>query len=94
MAENYKLLYEQMAKLVDAYQNEIVPKLREECAKRVEVVHGRWVDIIDFGGGNCYGHCSKCSTPHKAENETALRVGYRYCRYCGAKMDGERKDNG
>ena len=57
----------------------------------VEVVHGRWVDVIDFGGGNCYGHCSKCSTPHKAENAVALRAAYRYCRYCGAKMDGDAK---
>lgn len=38
MPTNYKLLYEQMAKMVDMYQNEIVPHMRELLEKRVEVV--------------------------------------------------------
>lgn len=37
MAENYKLLYEQMKKLVAKYQDEIVPGLREQIESRVEV---------------------------------------------------------
>ena len=59
----------------------------------VEVVHGRWEDIKDLGGGNCFGYCSNCKTPQKASNATALKSMHRYCRWCGAKMDGERKDN-
>ena len=45
----------------------------DDCplADVVEVVHGRWEDIVDFGGGNCYGLCSVCKTEHKAENATA-----------------------
>lgn len=53
--------------------------------------HGRWEDIVDFGGGNCWGYCSVCKTEHKARNATALRVGYKYCPNCGAimKLEGE-----
>ena len=39
MAENYKLLYEQMKKMLEMYQDEIVPNLRKELDKRVEVVY-------------------------------------------------------
>lgn len=38
MAENYKALYEQMKKMVSLYQDEIVPNLRKEFDKRMEVV--------------------------------------------------------
>lgn len=57
------------------------------------VKHGRWEYIADLGEGNCYGHCSNCKTQHKAQNPTALKLGYRYCIWCGAKMDLE-DDNG
>ena len=53
----------------------------------------KWEYIADFGDGNCYGHCSNCKTQHKAQNRTALIGSYRYCRWCGAKMDGGA-DNG
>lgn len=52
------------------------------------VKHGRWEHIVDFGAGNCYGSCSNCHTDHKAQNRTFLISSYRYCRWCGAKMDG------
>ncbi len=50
----------------------------------VEVVHGWWIHDIN----NLYG-CSECGeretmSPKKLKN---------YCPNCGAKMDGERKDN-
>lgn len=38
MAENYKHLYHQMKKMVEQYQDVIVPGLREQLEKRVEVV--------------------------------------------------------
>lgn len=45
MAENYKHLYELMKKMVEKYQDEIVPGLRKVIAdlesSRVEVVHCR-----------------------------------------------------
>ena len=41
MAENYKLLYEQMKKMLEMYQDEIVPNLRKELDKRVNLVYCR-----------------------------------------------------
>lgn len=55
----------------------------------VEVVHGEWVHIKDYGGGKCSGHCSVCWAPQEADNPSALKGGFRYCRWCGAKMDGD-----
>lgn len=60
-------------------------------ADTVEVVHARWVNVQTLGSG-CVGFCSNCMTPHKANNATALRMDYRYCRWCGAKMDGGNED--
>lgn len=41
MAENYKHLYHQMKKMVEQYQDVIVPGLREQLEKRAEVVRCR-----------------------------------------------------
>ena len=54
----------------------------------VEVVHGEWAHIKDYGGGKCSGHCSVCWTLQEADNPSALKGSFRYCRWCGAKMDG------
>lgn len=58
------------------------------AADVVEVVHGEWVHIKDYGGGKCSGHCSVCWTLQEADNPSALKGSFRYCRWCGAKMDG------
>lgn len=54
-----------------------------------EVAHGKWENITDLGGGNCFGVCSVCKTTQKVQNATALKVGHRYCSWCGTKMDIE-----
>ena len=54
----------------------------------VEVVHARWNPIRNFGGGECYGYCTNCKTPVKADNATGLVMNNRFCHWCGAKMDG------
>ena len=46
----------------------------------VEVVHGRWMNVQ-----NGKGICSNCNRLDSIDN---LAI---YCRYCGAKMDGERR---
>ena len=49
----------------------------------VEVVHGRWIQSEPG-----YRLCSHCMA------DVAIYSGHRnYCPNCGAKMDGERKDN-
>ena len=70
----------------------------------VEVVHGIWlVDDYDSGDPGYYSayievHCSKCGDELGAESgQYGWSYGdpfpLNYCPNCGAKMDGERKDN-
>ena len=59
-----------------------------EPADVVEVVHGEWTNIRDYGD-YCLGHCSVCRTPQEVAFPSALKEGFRYCRWCGAKMDGK-----
>ena len=55
----------------------------------VEVVHGRWETVSSMLGYLC---CSQCKDVYIWE--TWLGDGkWNYCPNCGAKMDGERKDN-
>ena len=59
----------------------------------VEVVHGRW--IIGTGENALmrgYRMCSVCGEIIKTQY--SLYGMLNYCPNCGAKMDGERKDNG
>ena len=53
----------------------------------VEVVHGRW----EYHWFDSY--CSECGWENKADSVTRCRSDYPYCPKCGARMDGERKDN-
>ena len=53
MAENYKHLYEQMKKMVAMYQDEIVPGMREQLEKRVEVVRCKDCKHYQTGRGWC-----------------------------------------
>lgn len=51
------------------------------------VVHGRWTLECDPDDGNkpvCY-HCSVCDSNGC---HTSIRIAYKYCPNCGAKMDG------
>ena len=50
------------------------------------VEHANWTNVTYFEEGRCYGRCSNCMTALRAQNITALREQYRYCRWCGAKM--------
>ena len=61
---------------------------KQPSADVEEVKHGEWIGVADYGNGNCIGYCSVCGTTHKAENASELKCFQRYCRWCGAKMDG------
>ena len=52
----------------------------------VEVVHGKWI----WNGK--HWECSNCR--HDRLHDLVLGLDAAYCPYCGAKMDGERKDGG
>lgn len=58
----------------------------------VEVVHGRWIERKEIfyeseGEVDAIG-CSECGKSQRKHHRT------NYCPNCGAKIDGERKDNG
>ena len=56
----------------------------KDRSKWVEQKHGRWEHAPDYAE-----YCSVCEFyPDDEENHA-----YDYCPNCGAKMDGERKDN-
>lgn len=59
-------------------------KLMEDAptVDAVEVVHATWENVH-----NEKGCCSNCNRLDSIDNLAT------HCRYCGAKMDGERKDN-
>ena len=51
----------------------------------VEVVHGRWIPEDPTGSFLVRGSCCKTLA--------SFDCNWNYCPNCGAKMDGERKDN-
>jgi hypothetical protein len=72
--------------------SEIAYKNGYKQGKQDAVVHARWNPIRNFGGGECYGYCTNCKTPVKADNATGLVMSNRFCHWCGAKMDGEKEE--
>lgn len=65
---------------LDIYKT--IMHIQREHAK--EIIHAEW---WDYG---TYLECSECGATYdvKAEN----KPDYRYCPFCGAKMDGGLKD--
>jgi hypothetical protein len=77
----------------EKFKKRLIPKLlrnvidwlqNQPTVDAVEVVHGRWIGI----GGNRYTRVSQCSNCCAKYDFMS-----NYCPNCGAKMDGERKDN-
>lgn len=62
-------------------------------ADAVEVVHGKW-EIFDDGYGCELMCCSVCKSEFYDGDNDTVDHPHNYCPNCGAKMDGERKDNG
>ena len=68
---------------------------RQPTADVVEVRHGEWIgtEYDGYADGNpVYDkwECSKCHEEYCYEGEPPL---YNYCPNCGAKMDGERRED-
>jgi NADH pyrophosphatase NudC (nudix superfamily) len=68
--------------------------LKQPTVDAAQVVHGHWVDCnkIKFGGvsGIPVVKCSKCGI-HLCDIINNHHVMYRFCPYCGAKMDLEEE---
>lgn len=50
------------------------------------VRHGRWVQKKTI---TAFHHCSICGATHKMQASCNKYVLFRYCPFCGAKMDQE-----
>lgn len=72
---------------IGAIRDNIVDIGRVPAADVVEVRHGEW-------GKEKWMHTDQhiCSLCHSTVRVHPQSVEYRYCPYCGAKMDGERKE--
>ena len=62
--------------------------MQAPTADVVEVRHGYWEDI-----GETYCKCSVCGTAFEAlPVKFAFKENNIFCRHCGARMDGERRE--
>ena len=86
---NWKRLYTDACIMLDKYQNEVVPKLREQLKNRVEVV--RCKDCVYYQEGKLLAPNKFCfRLKHPKENR---QVGYNFspddfCSY-GERREGE-----
>lgn len=67
--------------------------IRISAADVAPLVHARWDDSgrYTFPSGSTAVRCTECGCA-LTESEYHLN-NWNYCPVCGAKMDGERKDN-
>jgi rubrerythrin len=67
---------------------------RQPTADVEEVRHGRWLPIIERSSylDPPYYDTGKCSSCGYVVDVSEMN--HKYCPECGAKMDGERSDNG
>lgn len=80
--------------------NENVAKAHNErCAQLLEaILYAPTADVVEVRHGE-WGFdglgwtCSECGE-YALTNKSKVQVHSTYCPHCGAKMDGERKDNG
>lgn len=56
----------------------------EPAADVAPVVHGRWILERDPAGKPVCYHCSACDSDG---SHTSIRIAYKYCPNCGAKME-------
>ena len=71
------------SRMEDYYYNAIA---NAPNADVVEVRHGHWIENED----DFWVMCSVCGTEF-LDDQIGIVDTYKYCPYCGAKMDGERK---
>lgn len=85
MAENYKELYHWAKYMLDKYQDEIVPGLREQLEKRVEVVRCKECKHRDWRQNPEHGKVETvCKHPCGLKNPR--KEGF--CGYGVRKTDG------
>ena len=59
----------------------------------VEVVHSRWKRTVDGYDGYICSNCESVKVKKDIMDFLMTTGKWNFCPNCGAKMDGERKDN-
>lgn len=85
LMDKISVFFERNEELIDPSVMDCAEEIIEqaESVDAVEVVHGEW-EVVDQEEPRRYG-CSVCK-----------RLSFdvtNYCSYCGAKMDGERRES-
>lgn len=57
----------------------------------VNVRHGKWKQWDAYGFEDTY-ECTACGEAFVLIEGTPITNGYKFCPNCGARMDGERKE--
>lgn len=80
--------------LVNDYNADWIHSFIENApaADVVEVRHGEWIDKPTGAYGRMQSWCSSCGK-HSGIGGIESNRHKPYCPKCGAKMDGERKEN-
>lgn len=69
--------------LVTELNDKIVELIREKNVDVAPVRHGSWINCEWVESGFKFVRCSECN---HADMDSRL---YKYCPWCGARMDGE-----
>ena len=62
------------------------------AVEAVPVVHARWRELKD-GTEECTNCLGLCPHEENYNGDVIFNFGCEYCPWCGAKMDGERRDS-
>lgn len=87
LRESIEWCKEQSAKCNDSYWDDILERIDvQPTIDAVPVVHGRWIDHKDEH------QCSVCKESTIVDFYVWRAIQFDFCPYCGAKMDGERRE--
>ena len=83
-------------KWMDNYDRDFIVGVALDEAPTVDaapVVHGEWIvdDTVYCGAGKRWYKCTSCN--ERVFTAVKGSKGYRFCPNCGARMDGERRND-
>lgn len=94
--ENYKYLYEQTKLIVEKYQDEIVPRLREQLKRAEWGLDAAVEDINDIAkrDGNAWmcRYCANCKGTHGVIADCRLKIGECQRPYTKFEWRGPQKE--
>ncbi|MDT3387709.1 MAG: hypothetical protein LIR46_08125 [Bacteroidota bacterium] len=76
----------------DSYIALVTKRLQDvSTADVAPVIHAKWVQDYITADGHMTYHCSECGCYLKPKHSEPLN-SFRWCSYCGAKMDKEEQE--